>query len=236
MTLLKRHSGKPFVMVNMAMSADGKIATATREVSSFGSKTDQLNMLRLRSTVDAVMAGARTVDSDAVTMGPGGVRYRARRVKQGLAEYNLRIVVSRRATLNPDAEIFAHTFSPIIVLTTEAASRARLSALRKHADVRICGEEEIEWLSTLRWLRRQHGVERLLCEGGGELNDALFAAEVVDELHLTVCPVVFGGRNAPTIRDGLGAPQLSSAARLRLRRVRRVGTELYFTFQVKHGI
>src|ERR1039458_184969 len=57
--------------------------------------------------------------------------------------------------------------------------------------------------SSLNW-RSKWGVKRLLCEGGGELNDALFRAGLVDEIHLTICPKIFGGRTAPTIADGLG--------------------------------
>src|SRR5947209_17847743 len=87
-------SSLPFVFVNMAMTADGKIATANRAVSSFGSKRDHDNLLDLRATADAVLAGARTVDSNPVNMGPGAAKYRRRRIKRGLAEYNLRLVVS----------------------------------------------------------------------------------------------------------------------------------------------
>ena len=65
--------------------------------------------------------------------------------------------------------------------------------------------------TALHWLRKYWGVKRLLCEGGGELNDALFRAGVVDELHLTICPKLFGGRRAPTMADGIGFPRLTAA-------------------------
>ncbi len=61
----------PFVFINMAMTADGKIATANHAVSSFGSRHDHDNMLELRATADAVMSGARTVESAKINMGPG---------------------------------------------------------------------------------------------------------------------------------------------------------------------
>src|SRR5437016_13832882 len=90
-----RKSALPFVFVNMAITADGKIATANRAVSSFGSKRDKDHLFELRATADAVMAGARTVDSNPVTMGPGSAKYRRMRIRRGLADYNLRLVVSR---------------------------------------------------------------------------------------------------------------------------------------------
>ena len=105
--------------MNMSMTADGKIATANRRISSFGSKRDHDHLLELRSMADGVMAGARTVDSNAVNLGPGPVKYRALRLRSGLAEYNLRIIISRRGTINPNAEIFKKRFSPIIIITTD---------------------------------------------------------------------------------------------------------------------
>ena len=61
-------TARPFVLINMAMSADGKIAPAHRRFVAFGSRRDHANLLALRATADAVMCGARTVDSAAVTL------------------------------------------------------------------------------------------------------------------------------------------------------------------------
>jgi riboflavin-specific deaminase-like protein len=232
-----RNTKLPFVFVNMAMTADGKIATANRAVSTFGSNRDHEHLLELRATADAVMAGARTVDTAKINLGPGAKKFRRRRIKLGLAEFNLRIIVSRSGTVNPNAEIFRNKFSPIIILTTRRATGGRLEALRALAEeVKICGAEEINFLRALRWLHHKWGVKRLLCEGGGELNDALFRAGLVDELHLTVCLKIFGGRRAPTIADGTGFAGLSAAAALKLKSRKRVGEEMFlvYTAQRKH--
>ena len=223
----------PFVLVNMAMTADGKIATANRVVSSFGSRRDKELLLQLRATADAVMAGARTVDSNPVTLGPGPAKYRRLRLRRGLAEFNLRIVVSGSGSINPSAAIFQRGSAPIIILTTRRATGARLKQLRAvAAEVKICGTKEINFHAALRWLGRKWHVKRLLCEGGGELNDALFRAGLVNELHLTVCPKIFGGRAAPTIADGLGAGSLARAARLELQSARRHGEEMFLVYRV----
>jgi riboflavin-specific deaminase-like protein len=223
----------PFVLINVAVTADGKIATANRAVSSFSSPHDQRLLLELRATADAVMAGARTVDSGPINLGPGPAIYRARRRRRGLAEYNLRFVVSRLGSLKPEAEIFRHRFSPIIILTTASAGKARLARLRAVADkVRICGAQAVDFPAALRWLRGKWGVKRLLCEGGGEINDALFRAGLVDEVHVTVCPKVFGGRGAPTMADGVGVPKLARAARFELRSARRVGSEMFLVYRI----
>jgi riboflavin-specific deaminase-like protein len=226
----------PFVFLNLAMTADGKINTANRAVSSFGSPRDREHMLELRATADAVMSGARTVDLNPINMGPGLLKYRRLRLKRGLAEFNLRVIVSGSGSVNPEAEIFKHAFSPIIILTTRRASRAQLGKLRQVAhDMWICRKKEIDFVEALGWLREKWNVKRLLCEGGGELDDALFRAGAVDELHLTVCPRIFGGRDAPTIADGRGAGELAKATLLDLKSATRHGDEMYFVYRVRRG-
>jgi riboflavin biosynthesis pyrimidine reductase len=98
--------------------------------------------------------------------------------------------------------------------------------------VRVCGAREVDVVAALRWLRAEWKVNRLLCEGGGQLNDALFRAGVVREVHLTVCPVVVGGESAPTLSDGVGATRLGLATQCRLKHLRRVGNELFAVFVV----
>ena len=223
----------PFVFINMAMSADGKIASVNHVVSSIGSENDFEHLLALRATADAVMSGARTVNSGNINLGPGPAPYRRLRIKNGLAEYNLRVIVSGTGSINPRAEIFRHRFSPIVILTTARAGRKKLRRLREVADdVHICGEDKIHFHQTLTWLRKAWRIESLLCEGGGELNDALFRAGLVAELNLTVCPEILGGRAAPTIADGRGASRLADTTRLRLKSQNRAGDECFLVYEV----
>jgi 5-amino-6-(5-phosphoribosylamino)uracil reductase len=216
----------------MAMTADGKIATANRAVSSFGSARDQQHLHELRATADAVMCGTRTVEHEQATLGPGGQRFQRLRLKRGLAEFNLRVVVSGAGSLDPKAHLFTTRFSPILVLTTGRATAARLRGLRAVATaVKVAGRREVNWRAALAWLRRKWKVRHLVCEGGGELNDALFRAGLVDELHVTVCPLVFGGRRAPTMAEGEGFARLAQAAALRLVSARQVGDELFLVYR-----
>jgi 2,5-diamino-6-(ribosylamino)-4(3H)-pyrimidinone 5'-phosphate reductase len=224
-------SGLPFIMVNMAMTADGKIATANRAIHSFGSARDREHLYELRATADSVMCGARTVEISQSIMGTGGEKFRRQRLKHGLTEYNLRVIVSGSGSIDPKAEIFNKKFSPLIVLTTGRASQKKLAQLRELADVvKVCGKREINFHSALRWLRTKWKVQRLLCEGGGELNGALFRAGLVDEVHLTICPKIFGDRHAPTIADGLGFSRLLDASRFNFRSMKRLNGELFTVF------
>lgn len=226
-----QNSKLPFIFVNMAMTADGKIATANRAVHSFGSARDLRHLYELRATADAIINGARTVEISETTMGNGGENFRKLRLKNGLAEFPLRLIASGSGSIDPNAKIFQKRFSPIIVLTTQRASGKKLSRLRELADeVKIFGETEIDFPSVLPWLRTKWNVKRLLCEGGGELNDALFHANLVDEIHLTICPKIFGGRAAPTIADGLGFSKLALAGEFKLASTRNFKGELFTVF------
>ena len=69
-------SSLPFVFINMAVSADGKIATANRAVHSFGSKKDLHHLYELRATADAIICGARTIEISEATLGNGGESFR----------------------------------------------------------------------------------------------------------------------------------------------------------------
>jgi riboflavin-specific deaminase-like protein len=226
-----RRSKLPFVLVNMAMTADGKIATASHDVHSFGSRRDVEHLYELRATADAVICGARTVEISQSILGNGGEKFRKRRLKNGLAEYPLRIIVSGSGSIDPKAKIFQKRFSPIIVLTTRRASVENLSLLAARADkVKICGETEINFPAVLRWLRTEWNVKRLLCEGGGDLNDALFRASLVDEINLTICPKIFGGRTAPTISEGLGFQNLARAEEFKIQSIKQFEGELFTVF------
>jgi 2,5-diamino-6-(ribosylamino)-4(3H)-pyrimidinone 5'-phosphate reductase len=224
----------PFIFLNMAMTADGKIASANRVIPSPGSPHDIAHMMELRTMADAVMSGARTVDLNDAHLGPGGTKYRRMRLCRGLTEYNLRIIVSGSGSIDTTSSIFKKRFSPVIVLTSGSISKKRLQTLQRLAtEVKSFGDKEIDFRAAFAWLRKKWKVKRLLGEGGGELNGALFRAGLVDELHLTICPYIFAGQDAPTICDGTGIDRLRDAFKMRLRSMKVHDHELFLVFRRK---
>jgi riboflavin-specific deaminase-like protein len=159
------------------------------------------------------------------------MKFQKLRLKGRLAEFPLRLIVSGSGSISANSNIFKKRFSPVIILTTGRISKVKLKKLGGVADkVKIFGGHEIDFRAAFRWLREEWNVKRLLCEGGGELHDALVQAGLVDELHLTVCPRIFGGRNAPTIADGRGFFRIADAAQFKLQSAQRVGDELFVVF------
>ena len=229
--LKNKSPGLPFVFSNFAMTADGKIAFANGEFVPFGSKHDRENMMDLRAQADAVMASARTISASHATMSPGGRKFQRLRVARGLSEYNLRVIVTGSGEIDLNAEIFKHRFSPIIMLVSEQVSVKRLRELRGVADeVMVCGKENVDFRVALHRLQDQWKVKRLLCEGGGELHGAMVRAGLVNELHLTICPLIFGGRNAPTFANAGSGVKLSDAAGFAFKSAKRIGDELFVVF------
>ena len=224
----------PFVFVNVAMTADGKLASANRRIASPGSPGDIAHMMELRTHADALMSGARTVDLNDAHLDPGGARYRRMRRRHGLGEYNIRVIVSGSGSIDPKSDIFRKRHSPLIVLASGRISKRRITALQRlGAHVKTCGDREIDFRAAFAWLRKQWNVKRLLCEGGGEVNGAVFRAGLVDELHITICPYIFGGKDAPTLSDGEGIAHLKDTFQMRLRSMKRVGDELFLVYRRK---
>ena len=117
----------PFVFINMAVTADGKIATANRAVHSFGSARDLEHLYELRATADAILCGARTVEISETTLGNGGEKFRKLRIQNGLAEYPLRVLVSGSGSIDPSLHLHLIRSSPPRTSTTTPPPRPRPS-------------------------------------------------------------------------------------------------------------
>lgn len=223
---------RPEIYIVMAMSADGKIATADRRIQTFGSSEDHDRLMRLRTTADAVMSGSSTVGTADYDLGPGDSHWRELRIQNGLTEYNLRIVVSGSGSLSPDAHLFQKDFSPVIVLTTDRCPDERREALlTKTPHVHSFGKTSIDWHRALKWLKSEWHINRLACEGGGDLNESLIRMGLADKLYITVTPLLAGGRSAPTIAGGEGVSKLTDASRYRLIRTDIRQMEIFLDYE-----
>jgi 2,5-diamino-6-(ribosylamino)-4(3H)-pyrimidinone 5'-phosphate reductase len=226
---------RPFVYVNMAMTADGKITSAAREVPRFASAADREHMDRLRAEADAVLVGARTLRADDPSLHVRSAAMRdyrrALRKPPGL----LRVLVTASAAIDAGSHFFDDDGAGggRIVATVEEAPADRLAAIAARAEVWPLGRGRVD-LPLLLARLQERGVERLLVEGGGELNWAFVRDDLVDELHVTVAPALLGGREAPTLLAGDGF-DMAARRTLRLVEVRRVEDEIFCRWTVVRG-
>lgn len=224
--------GRPFVYVNMAMTADGKITSAAREYPSFTSPADHRMMDRLRAQADAVLVGAGTLRADDPPLHVRDPEMVAYRTSLGKPEGLLIVVVTAGADLDPEAKFFRdhRGVAGRIVATVEDAPADRVLRMAAKAEVWRVGRGAVDLAELVRRLG-DRGVERLLAEGGGELNWGLVREDLVDELHVTVAPALLGGRDAPTLLEGTGLA-MDARRRLRLLDVSRVGEEIFCRWAV----
>jgi riboflavin biosynthesis pyrimidine reductase len=196
--------------VNFVTSLDGAVELEGYSAGLSGAADRRLFGL-LRMACDGLLVGAGTLRHE----GYGAVRLddrrRAWRRSHGLAEYPTLIVVSDRLALNPTQAAFADAPVRPIVLTHAAAPADRRDALASAADVLTVGERAVD-LPAARALLRERGLGQLLCEGGPHLFGSLTAADLVDELCLTVSPLL-AGPGAGRITAGPAGPVRRMALR-----------------------
>lgn len=223
---------RPFVYINMAATVDGKITSAAREYPRFTSDNDRREMDRLRAEADAILIGARSLRADDPPLHVRSDEMRAHRRSLGKPEGLLRVIVTASGRLDPASRFFDETDEGAgrVIATVEDAPDEPLAAVSARAEIWKIGRGEVDLKELLRRLA-ERGVERLLVEGGGELNWAFVRDDLVDEVYVTIAPALLGGRDAPSLLEGDGL-SMQSQRRLRLEDVRREGDELFCRYTV----
>lgn len=221
---------RPFVSINMAMSADGKITSARREEPSFTSPRDKKTMDKLRAEADAILVGAGTLRADDPPLHVRDSEMKAYRRSLGKPESLLNVLVTASAKVDPGARIFRGGRDRCIVATVENVEAERIARLSEVAEVWTLGHGAVDLPALLSRLSAR-GIERLLVEGGGELNWGFFRDDLVDEVYVTVAPTVLGGREAPTPCEGDGFA-MAARRRLELAASEVVGGEIFCRYTV----
>jgi 2,5-diamino-6-(ribosylamino)-4(3H)-pyrimidinone 5'-phosphate reductase len=224
---------RPFVYINMAATVDGKITSAQREYPRFTSPADRVEMDRLRANADALLVGAGTLRADNPSLGVRTPEMRTHRLAIGKPAELTRITVTASGRLDAAGRFFSLEDGPgerIVATPRNLPTEAR-NALPDHATVWECGDDSVSLAALLQRLH-EHGIRRLLCEGGAQLNWSLIEADLVDELHLTIAPSLLGGSAAPTIVEGAGF-SMKQQRRLRLVNVTQIGDELYCRYRLR---
>ncbi|HUS16003.1 MAG TPA: dihydrofolate reductase family protein [Chloroflexia bacterium] len=206
---------RPYVLINVAMTVDGKLDTVGRRGAGISSARDKERVDRLRAEADAVMVGGHTLHGDDPKLLVKSPALQAARVARGLSAHPAKVAVVTRPDLRPDSHFLTAGPARRIVCTTAQADPAQVAALQTQGvEVYELGEQRVDLPSALTQLSAL-GITRLLVEGGGTLNFELLRLALVDELQVYIAPLIFGGALAPTLAAGEG---LSRDAAIRLRR------------------
>jgi riboflavin-specific deaminase-like protein len=212
---------RPFVYVNMITTVDGRAARDGRS-ATIGGEADLQRLLDLRTRADAVLIGTGTLRAEGYDRLIRSEERRARRRAEGLAEDPLAVILSRRFDVPWEAGLFHAPEQPVLIYTgVDAGDPPDVPAPVEVVRLDVPGLTEM--LADLR----ARGVRALLSEGGPTVHGALWAAGVVDELYLTIAPLITGDADEPNIVEGGRLPE---AVDLELVSVDRVGSELFLRY------
>lgn len=198
----------PAVRVNFVSSVDGAV-TLDGHSEGLSSPADKRVFGVLRMLCDALLVGAGTLRNEGYRSLRLDERRRAWRRDHGLAEYPPLVVVSARLDLDPAHPALADApVRPVVVTHARAPAQAR-AALGAVADVLALGDPVVDLPAALAALRAR-GLRQVLCEGGPVLFGSLAAAGLVDEVCLSISPLLAGAGAGRIIA---GPPQLPGGAR-----------------------
>ncbi|HKW43409.1 MAG TPA: 2,5-diamino-6-(ribosylamino)-4(3H)-pyrimidinone 5'-phosphate reductase [Thermoplasmata archaeon] len=208
---------RPRVIINAAMSADGKIALRDGHAVRLSNEEDLRRVHRLRSEVDAILVGIGTVVMDDPKL----------TVKSEYAKGRnpLRIVLDSDGKTPADAHVLDGT-APTLIVTSETSERTF-----PHAEVFRCGKDEID-LSPLLDQLGVRGIRSILVEGGSTVIWSFLRQRLADEVKVFVASLVLGGQSSPTLAGGEGAASLDNAIRLRLERTTPLGEGILLEYGV----
>jgi len=220
------------VVVNAATSVDGKLSTRRRDQVAISGPEDFDRVDALRAENDAVMVGVGTVLADDPSLTVDDADRRQEREERGDPPNPARVVADSRVRTPVDAQVLDDRAETILLVSTEAPPGFVSAMEDKEATVIRAGEDRVDLAAALDALE-EHGVERLMVEGGGTLIFSLFEAGLVDDLSVFVSSQVIGGREAPTLVDGTGF--VEDFPQLALTGVERVDDGVVLAYEVCDG-
>jgi 2,5-diamino-6-(ribosylamino)-4(3H)-pyrimidinone 5'-phosphate reductase len=201
------------VIVNSAMTVDGKIATRQGD-SAISSKDDLIRVHKLRDSVDGIIVGISTVlaDNPRLTIRLGR--------KQPKEKHLTRIIIDSMGRIPLDSQILrtASKIKTIVAVTKLAHMNVRRKIKKTGAIVIVAGTNTVD-LKRVLWTIQKMGIKKILVEGGGEINWSLFSLGIVNELIVTIAPKIIGGRQATTLVEGEGYSRVSQGLKLQLKKV-----------------
>jgi len=223
-------SSRPYLILNMISSADGR-ATLGGRSGPLGGRADSELLHGLRTTVDAVMAGAGTVRAERYSRLVCEDHDREIRRARGLSEEPLVCVVSGRLALGEEIPLLADPNARVAIVTASGASLPQECRAHIHY-IRAARDGVLDLPVAMAELRERLDVRTLLCEGGPHLNSHLLAAGLVDELFLTLSPKLAGGDAMSETLRILSGPEIEPPAGLDLLGVCEHDSYLFLRYRV----
>jgi 2,5-diamino-6-(ribosylamino)-4(3H)-pyrimidinone 5'-phosphate reductase len=206
------------VIVNCAMSADGKIALRTRRQTEISNEADRRRVHQLRNRCDAILVGIETVlaDDPKLTVNPKYVKKPRQPVRM--------VLDSNGRT--PQGALVLDGSAKTIIVTNEKCRK-----VFRNAETIRCGKREVD-LRKLMAILEGKGIRSVLVEGGSKVIWSFLASRIADEVNIFIGSMVIGGERSPTPAGGEGAPDERAIVALRLKSIRALGNGILVRYEV----
>jgi 2,5-diamino-6-(ribosylamino)-4(3H)-pyrimidinone 5'-phosphate reductase len=219
---------RPYVILNAAMTLDGKIATQTGS-SNISGKKDLERVHELRKECDAIMVGIGTVLAD-------DPRLTVHKIDANPDDNPIRIVVDSKCRTPMDARITNSDAKTIIACANEYKDEFKQSEKYETFKERgvkffFSGDERVDLVALMSYLHEE-GIDKLMLEGGSTLNFSMIKAGLIDRISICVAPMIVGGANAKTFFDGEGFDMMDDAVKLELIDSYTLDKDLILTYDV----
>ncbi len=222
---------RPQTTVILAMSADGKITDFKRSPAKFGSPADQAHLEKQVAQSDGVMLGAGTLRADGIALSIINPELLEQRKQQGKLQQPIQIVCSRSGVIDPELDFFHQPVSRWLLTTKIGAQNWQGRSEFEHILVVETPAGDIDWINAFEQLTLL-GIKNIAVVGGGELVASLLMFDLIDEIWLTVCPLIFGGSTSPTPVGGKGFLS-SEAIHLNLLSVEKIDQEIFLHYRIQ---
>ena len=211
----RRDDTRPYVIINMVASVDGKAAIEGK-ASRLGSQTDRQAMRTLRSKADAVMIGAGTLRAEKLSLG----------LDDDAGRQPLAVIATNSGDVPLESNLIVGERQELLVIAPESITVR--SGARRVLRVSADRSGSIDLREALKVLKAEHAVDLLLVEGGPRLNHSLISQNLADELFLTLAPKLLGG-SAEEVLTVLEGPALE-AEDINLLSAHLAGDELFLRY------
>ena len=223
---------KPYVILNAAMTLDGKIATKTGS-SEISGPEDLERVHEIRKNADGIMVGIGTVLAD-------DPRLTVHKIPSSKSDNPIRVVVDNKARTPIDFRILNDDADTIIAVGSicdennpqcDADAVSRAKAISQKVDVFYSSKTPVDLVEFMNYLYSK-GIKTLMLEGGATLNFSMIRENLIDEVRICIAPMIAGGRDAKTFFDGEGFDYMKDAVKLELIKSYSCGKDFVMEYKV----
>jgi len=220
---------KPYVILNAAMTLDGKIATKTGS-SEISGKEDLERVHKLRKEVDGIMVGINTVIAD-------DPRLTIHKIPSKKENNPIRVVVDSKARTPLNSRILNDDAKTTIAISNSAKNEIESCENCKHlekvANVFYSGNNQVNLKDLMNYLY-ECGIETLMLEGGSTLNFSMIKERLINEIKIAIAPMIVGGKLAKTLFDGDGFDYMNEAVKLDFKNSYSLGKDIILEYKVEY--